>query len=542
MTTITVGSAETRVNSTTYLSQKDSSSTQLNDGSYVVSWTSLNAKGLGSIYAQHFSATGAKIGGQVLVNSPLAGSAKDSDVSALANGGYVVSWNVDQTSGMKFSTHAQRFTTAGSKSGVDTIISQNSTYEQAVSQVGMWNGGFLTVWESNNAQPPKANGYGIHAVLTSSSGVVNTQDIRVNLTLLKDQLDPSLAMFARVNGASTGYAIAFETPDSSGFGIVGRAFGANAQGAASEFQVNTTQTGEQRDPSTTVLANGDIVIAWTSTGQDGSGNGVYLQRFTAAGVKVGVETLVNTTTANDQGHPQIAGLADGGYVVVWDSVGQDGSGSGIYFQRYAANGAKVGGETLANTYKTGDQNDASVTPLGEGFVVTWTSVGQDGSGSGVYHKLFTTVQQTQLGSAADNFTGGAGTDSIDGGLGNDTLSGAAGNDSLIGNDGNDSLLGGLGNDVLTGGLGNDWMSGDQGNDTLTGGAGADKFYGYVGGGIDRVTDFSLSEGDRVVLKLGTAYSVIHSGSDTIVDMGGGNQVFLAGVNVTAPDASWVTFA
>lgn len=541
MTTISLGATEALVNSTTYLGQRDSSVNQMNDGSYVVSWTGINSKGLGSIYAQHFNATGAKISGQVLVNTPLAGSAKDSDVSALSNGGYVVTWNVDQTSGVKFSTHAQRLSVTGSKVGVDTMISSNKVYEQASSQVGMWNNGFLTVWESNNAQPPTANGYGIHAVLTSSTGVVSSQDIRVNLTLLKDQLDPSLATYARVNSVSTGFAVAFETPDASGSGIVGRTFDATATGGTAEFQVNTTLAGDQRDPSTAVLANGEVVISWTSTGQDGSGNGVYLQRFTSTGVKIGSEARVNTTTANDQGHPQIAGLKDGGFVVVWDSVGQDGSGNGIYLQRYSATGAKVGSETLVNSYLTGDQNDAAVSALGDGFVVTWTSVGQDKSGDGVYQKVFSTVQQTLLGSGADTFTGTVGTDSIDGGLGNDSLSGVAGNDSLMGNDGNDSLAGGLGNDVLTGGLGNDWMAGDQGSDTLTGGAGADSFYGYVGAGLDRVTDFTLSQGDHVVLKVGTSYNVVHSGSDTIVDLGGGNQVFLAGVNVTAPDASWITF-
>ena len=541
MTTLSFGATEARVNSTTYLGQRDSSVSQMNDGSFVVSWTALNSKGLGAIYAQHFSPTGSNISGQVLVNSPLAGSAKDSDISPLSNGGYVVTWNVDQTSGVKFSTHAQRLSLTGSKVGVDTIISSNKVYEQASSQVEMWNNGFLTVWESNNAQPPTANGYGIHAVLTSSTGVVTIQDIRVNLTLLKDQLDPSLATYARVNGVSTGFAVAFETPDASGFGIVGRTFDATATGAAAEFRVNTTLTGDQRDPSTTVLGSGEVVIAWTSTGQDGSGNGVYLQRFTSTGLKIGSETRANTTTASDQGHPQVAALKDGGFVVVWDSVGQDGSGNGVYLQRYSATGATVGGETLVNSYKTGDQQDAAVSALGDGFVVTWTSVGQDGSGEGVYQKVFTTVQQTLLGASADTFTGTAGTDSIDGGLGNDNLKGAAGNDSLMGNDGNDSLAGGLGNDVLTGGLGNDWLAGDQGSDTLTGGAGADSFYGYVGVGVDRVTDFTLSQGDHVVLKLGTGYNVVHSGSNTIVDLGGGNQIFLAGVNVTAPDASWITF-
>jgi Ca2+-binding RTX toxin-like protein len=541
MTTTTVARTEARVNSTTAYNQRDTSVAEMNDGSYVVSWTGYGSNGLGSIYAQHFGATGVKIGGQITVNTPLSGTAKDSDVAALANGGYVITWNVDQTSGYKFSTHGQRFAISGSKVGVDTVISANKVYEQAVTQVGAWNGGYLTVWESNNALPPTANGYGIHAVLADSAGLVSKQDIRVNLTLLQDQRDPSLATNPTVGGVSTGFVVAFETPDSSGYGIVGRTFNATSTGAAAEFQVNTTQTGEQRDPATAVLAGGEIVIAWTSTGQDGSGTGVYLQRFASSGLKIGGETLVNSTTANDQGHAQVAALKDGGYVVVWDSVGQDGSGIGIYAQRYTANGAKLGGETLVNTYKTGNQYDPAVSALGDGFVVTWTSAGQDGSGDGVYQKVFISVQQSLLGSSADTMTGTAGYDSIDGGIGSDRLDAAGGDDTLNGGDGNDTLFGGLGNDLIGGGLGNDWLEGGAGKDTLSGGAGADNFYGFVGGSADRVTDFSLAEGDHIVMKRGTAYTVLHSGADTIVDMGSGNQLTLVGVNVTAPDSGWIAF-
>lgn len=35
---------------------------------------------------------------------------------------------------------------------------------------------------------------------------------------------------------------------------------------------------------------------------------------------VGSEILVNTTAASDQGSPQITALADGGFVVTWQSI------------------------------------------------------------------------------------------------------------------------------------------------------------------------------------------------------------------------------
>ncbi|MFP3387157.1 hypothetical protein, partial [Tritonibacter sp. SIMBA_163] len=74
---------------------------------------------------------------------------------------------------------------------------------------------------------------------------------------------------------------------------------------------------------------------WQSQGQDGDELGVYGQRYDASGAPVGGEFRANTETANDQSWPDVAGLAGGGFVVVWQSILQDG---GIYGQRYDASG------------------------------------------------------------------------------------------------------------------------------------------------------------------------------------------------------------
>ena len=67
-----------------------------------------------------------------------------------------------------------------------------------------------------------------------------------------------------------------------------------------------------------------------SSGQDGSGFGVYAQRYNASGAAVGSEFRVNTTTASNQSAPSVAVDADGDFVVAWQSSGQDGSSFGVY--------------------------------------------------------------------------------------------------------------------------------------------------------------------------------------------------------------------
>ena len=78
--------------------------------------------------------------------------------------------------------------------------------------------------------------------------------------------------------------------------------------------------------------DGDFVVAWSSYGQDSSSWGVYAQRYNAAGVCQGTEFRVNTYTTNFQESPRVALSDDGNFVIAWESSGQDGSATGVYAQ------------------------------------------------------------------------------------------------------------------------------------------------------------------------------------------------------------------
>ena len=58
----------------------------------------------------------------------------------------------------------------------------------------------------------------------------------------------------------------------------------------------------------------------------------------------GSEFQVNTYTNGAQENSSAAPLANGGFVVTWMSDGQDGSGPGVYGQVFGSTGNKVGGE------------------------------------------------------------------------------------------------------------------------------------------------------------------------------------------------------
>jgi hypothetical protein len=118
---------------------------------------------------------------------------------------------------------------------------------------------------------------------------------------------------------------------------------------------------------------------------------VYQQRYTAGGTTVGGETLVNTRTLDIQYVPSITALVDGGWVISWTSGGQDGSANGIYQQRNAAAGETISGEILVNTFTDGDQGGPSVAAHADGgWLVTWGSyTPDDHTPAGIYQQRYT---------------------------------------------------------------------------------------------------------------------------------------------------------
>jgi hypothetical protein len=182
--------------------------------------------------------------------------------------------------------------------------------------------------------------------------------------------------------------------------------------AGTEFSVNTYTTNNQRNPSIGMDSDGDFVIALNSSGQDGSNNGVYAQRYNSAGAPQGTEFLVNTYTASDQRNPSIGmdSDSDGDFVIAWQSRNQDGSAFGVYAQQYNSAGAPQGTEFLVNTYTTSYQYNPSVGMDNDGdFVIAWESYGQDGSGWGVYAQRYAAAVlpvelTTFTGTAQDNQT------------------------------------------------------------------------------------------------------------------------------------------
>ena len=206
-------------------------------------------------------------------------------------------------------------------------------------------------------------------------------------TSLKIRMNPVIAA-----DASGGFIITWKstsTLDGSGAGIFAQRFAANDAPVGGEFQVNTTGSGNQDKPTIAMAGDGHFVIAWKSgNDQDGDKGGIYAQIFSATGTKTGGEFRVNTTTAEDQDVPSISMDGNGAFTIAWTSKDQDGSGKGVYAQRFNSNGALIGGEFGVNTTTANNQDQPAiaVNSLGN-MIVAWQGKGP-GDNAGIFNLLY----------------------------------------------------------------------------------------------------------------------------------------------------------
>ncbi len=268
--------------------------------------------------------------------------------------------------------------------GPEFEVNTYTTLDQRFPKVALGGtGGFLAVWQSPGQDGGSS---GIFAQRYAGSGAPAGGEFQVNTYTTAAQAYPAVTADAAGN-----YVVVWQSngQDGNDAGIFGRRYDASGVALGGEFQVNTYSTGFQGNPSVAAAAGGAFVVVWNSIGEDGSGSGVFGRRFNAAGVAQGAAFQVNTYSTSDQATGGVASDAAGNFVVVWSSVGQDGSSSGVFAQRFDAAGTKQGAEFQVNTYTTSSQTYPEVARSAAGsFLVVWNSFGQDGSTAGVFAQRF----------------------------------------------------------------------------------------------------------------------------------------------------------
>ncbi|MCU0527027.1 MAG: hypothetical protein MUF72_19650 [Elainella sp. Prado103] len=504
-------------------------------GNFVITWQSFGQDGDGfGVFARSYNASADPLGSEFLVNTITSGDQFTPAVAIDSGGNFVVVWTSEGRGFSGEDVYGQRFDANTGLIGSEFKINLTTQQDQSNPDVAIDAvGNFVVVYESefqdNNTNGRDGDGSGIFLQRFNRAGAIVGREERVNTITDRDQTTPVVAM----NGLGE-FVVVWNSDrqDGSSSGLFGQRYNSAGIAIGREFQVNTTTRGRQLNPSVAIDDSGGFVVSWQGeNGRDDDGYGVYARRYSPNGSPIGGEILVNSTIAGDQIEPAVAIDSAGHFTVIWVAEDGDSSGSGILGQRFDNDGRKSGDEFRVNSTQRGDQTQPAIglTPVAD-YVATW----QDRPDRDRNIRASTTAAKNIIrGDRRDNFLPGTNQgDRILGLQGSDTLRGVSGNDVLEGNQGSDFLEGGNGDDFLSGGTNGDQLDGGNGNDTLVGGSGLDTFVLRSKQGSTLITDFTPG-GDLLGLASGIKRQDVRLSSDgdnTLVIWRGLELATLFGVN------------
>jgi len=155
--------------------------------------------------------------------------------------------------------------------------------------------------------------------------------------------------------------------------VYGRLFNADTTPAGAPFAMNA-DTAPDREPSSIARdASGRFVIVWAEEGA-----GIRGQRFDSDGTPLGTNFQVNTSTSLTTASPFVASDPSGNFVATWTSG--EGDARDAVARRFNSNGAPLGDEFPVNVFTTGAQSPYGIAMSPTGFVVTWFGEGEEGEG------------------------------------------------------------------------------------------------------------------------------------------------------------------
>ena len=263
--------------------------------------------------------------------------------------------------------------------GAEFQIGGSTTHYEYNSAVAVHaDGSFVVVWTSaieGNYQPYVA---GIRGRRFGPNAEPRGEVFEFEVDMF--QLDPNPDVATGPNGD---FLVVWDSEQ----GNRGQRFASSGEKLGGEFQVSSETTLAQGAPKVSADADGNFIVVWGgagTTGADTDGSSIQGRRFTSGGVPLSDDFQINTYSTGNQSGAEIGVWPDGRFVVVWTSPGSkgsDNSGFSVLGQRFAADGAPLGGELQVNTSTPGDQGGADVSTVDEGgFVVVWHSKEDSSSG------------------------------------------------------------------------------------------------------------------------------------------------------------------
>ncbi|WP_111428256.1 M10 family metallopeptidase C-terminal domain-containing protein [Rhodobacteraceae bacterium DSL-40] len=498
----------------------------LRDGGFVVAYAH-RLPGLEETYdvrASVFDSGGNVLRSEFRVNSSVSNDERAPRLAALEDGGFIVGWtssDPDKLEGRKKDGYLRLFDADGSARTSEIAVTPEAKRDYSVESVAQLSDGSILAM---TARSTSAKGYDLIARQFGLDGeAIKAKTIVSNVTgdLTAGgyiPVTPAPQVAALRDG---GYTVIWtgEDPRHPGGGqiLFSESFstGGAARGRPHVVQ-GLPDAGGRFDALTDrlesrIVANDDgFATAWQSEQDfDDSGDvAIYFRRLDSDGIPLGRARKVSDDGAVGHSLGQVIDIGHGESLVTYTAERHDVSDSSATYYEirgrlYSDDGRALGRSFAISSDVYRNVFDSDTALLKSGLLLSvWSG------GSLVEQQVYGNLPSikppiapaTRRGDLivgtklAESIAGGKGNDTLFGNDGGDVLAGDSGRDRLSGEAGDDTLFGGKGDDALTGAGGADYLVGGEGRDELTGGRGADVFYFFdasesVRRSPDRIMDF-----------------------------------------------------
>lgn len=221
--------------------------------------------------------------------------------------------------------------------------------------------------------------------------LLDTNGIQVKEIFQINQWDKNYQGDPKVAGGKDSFVVTWVSSEQDGSqdGIFARVFDSDGESLVGEFQVNKITYGNQRNPKVAMGKDNEFLVIWTGLSPiEGSITDIYGRIFDKEGKVIKDEFVVNSSIKGVQRFGTVTGLLDGGYLVVWETVGEEGTD--IVARKIKPDKNFAGDEFCVNLYKKGEQTLPTAGILESGYImICYQSFGQDVTDTwGVYCRMF----------------------------------------------------------------------------------------------------------------------------------------------------------
>ncbi|MDR5653757.1 hypothetical protein [Ruixingdingia sedimenti] len=261
-------------------------------------------------------------------------------ITALDDGGFVVTWNGDTSDGQAHDVFVQRFDAAGVATGGPTRLQGMAGHLADLSPqiTALAGGGFVVTWYGGQEAEIFVQGFDAEGVVTG--GPTRLQ----GMTGIQGDYFPQIAALDDGGFVVTWYG---NTSDGQGFDIFVQRFDAAGETSGGLTRLQG-MAGNLTDytPRITALDDGGFVVMWVAETTDGQGYDIFVQGFDAAGeTSGGLSRMRGMAGYLGDYAPRITALDGGGFVVTWAAETSDGPEYDIFVQGFDAAGVAAGGPT-----------------------------------------------------------------------------------------------------------------------------------------------------------------------------------------------------